>query len=74
MANSVGINDKTMELLKHVATKAGLSQAEAVLQGLILYAESLGLVDTKETKIEVVKRTFEIKDQDWTGSDRESKH
>lgn len=74
MANSVGINDKTMELLKHVATKAGLSQAEAVLQGLILYAESLGLVDTKETKIEVVKRTFEIKDQDWTGNDRESKH
>lgn len=74
MANSVGINDKTMELLKHVATKAGLSQAEAVLQGLILYAESLGLVDTKETKIEVIKRTFEIKDQDWTGNDRESKH
>lgn len=45
MANTVGINDETMGLLKHVASKAGLSQAEeAVKQGLILYAEQLGLV------------------------------
>lgn len=70
MANSVGINDKTMELLKHVAQKAGLSQAEAVLQGLIIYADSLGLVDTKETKIEVVKRSFEIRDADWTDGEK----
>lgn len=65
MANTVGINDETMGLLKHVATKAGLSQAEAVKQGLILYAEQLGLVTTRETRVEVVKRTFEIKDEDW---------
>jgi len=66
MANTVGVNDDTMSLLKHVAKKAGMPQAEAVRQGLILYAEQLGLVTTRETKIEVVKRTFEIKDEDWT--------
>lgn len=66
MANTVGVSDDTMSLLKHVAKKAGMAQAEAVKQGLILYAEQLGLVTTRETKIEVVKRTFEIKDEDWT--------
>ena len=65
MAASVGINDDTANLLRLIADKAQMSQAEAVRQGLILYAEQLGLVKTRETKIEVVKRTFELKDQDW---------
>lgn len=69
MANSVGISDKTSELLKLVASKAGMSQAEAVNQGLILYAEQLGLVKTKETRVEVVKRTYEINDADWTSQE-----
>lgn len=62
---SVGVNDKTMNLLKLVASRAGMSQAEAVNQGLILYAEQLGLVTARETKVEVVKRTYEIKDENW---------
>lgn len=74
MAASVGINDETAKLLRFVTDKAQMSQAEVVKQGLILYAEQLGLVTTQETKIEVVKRTFELKDQPWASEEERQRH
>lgn len=61
MANSVGIRDKEYSLLKLIAEKSNQPQAEVVSQALIMYAASMGLIDTQEKKIEVVKRTYSIK-------------
>lgn len=65
MASSVGIRDAEFNLLKLIAEKTNQAQAETVSQALIMYAASLGLIETEEQKIEVVKRTYTLKDKDW---------
>jgi hypothetical protein len=63
---NASIRDQDFNLLKLIAERTNQSQAETVSQGLIMYAESLGLVTTKERKIEVVKRTYEVNQgEDW---------